>query len=44
MEKDDVLMAAHEKLSELHSGILFINPFVKKIQLALALVEQNLMR
>ncbi len=42
MEKDDVLMAAHEKLSELHSGILFINPFVKKIQLALALVEQKL--
>ncbi|MCX4349959.1 MAG: SNF2-related protein, partial [Alphaproteobacteria bacterium] len=42
MIKDDVLMAAHQKLSDLRSGILFINQAVKKIQMALALVEEKL--
>ena len=42
MIKDDVLMAAHQKLSDLRSGILFINQAVKKIQMAVALVEEKL--
>lgn len=39
---DDVLQTAHQKLSQLKSGILFINQFVKKIEMALTLVEQKL--
>ena len=40
--QEDVLQKAHQKLSELKAGVLFINQVAKKIQLALSLVEEKL--
>ncbi len=42
MKTDTTLQKAHQTLSELKSGILFINKIGKKMEMALSLVEQKL--
>ena len=42
METEEVLQKAHQTLTELKSGVLFINKISKKMEMALSLVEKKL--